>query len=206
MATYPKPAYLSDEQITLKAAPTNISMALRFVFKIYACIALLLIGLGARAADQTYERFFGEYEGTGFVDPAGSLETRDLKVNIVETDKGFKVTWVSISRSSSGKTKRKSYTVEFQPSKREGIYSAAMRTDLFGNRVPLDPMSGDPYVWARIDENMLIVYAMLINDDGGYEMQVYERTLTPNGLDLSYSRIRDGKKLRTITANLKRIE
>lgn len=169
-------------------------------------IVLLLFALGAGAAGQDYRKFFGEYEGTGIVDPAGSLETRDLKVEISETDKGFKITWVSVSRSSSGKSKRKSYTVEFQPSKREGIYSAAMRADLFGNRVPLDPLAGDPYVWARIDGDTLIVYAMIINDEGGYEMQVYKRTLTPTGLDLSYSRVRDGEILRTVTADLKRIK
>jgi hypothetical protein len=181
-------------------------MTSRFICKTGLIIALLLAGLGAGADARSYQKFVGEYEGTGTVDPAGTLETRDLKVKITETKKGFKVAWVSVSRGAGGKSKRKSYTVEFQPSKRENIYSAAMRTDLFGNRVPLDPLAGDPYVWARIDGNVLIVYAMLINDGGGYEMQVYERTLTPAGLDLSYSRVRDGEKLRTITAELKRIK
>lgn len=180
-------------------------MSPRFVHRVSVVFTLLLFGLGADAGAQPYQKFIGEYEGTGIIDPDGSLETRDIRVKIDETDKGFKVTWVSVSRGGGGRSKRKSYTVEFQPSKRNGIYSAAMRTDMFGNRVPLDPLAGDPYVWARIDGNALIVYAMLINDEGGYEMQVYKRTLTPTGLDLSYSRVRDGEKLRTVTAELKRI-
>ena len=180
-------------------------MNFRLVARIYPAIALLLIAFSANVAAQSYKKFIGEYEGSGVVDPHGSLETRDLKVEISDTKDGFKVTWVSVSRNKGGKIKRKSYTVEFQPSSRDNIYSAAMRTDLFGNRVPLDPLAGDPYVWARIDGDVLFVYAMLINDEGGYEMQVYERTLTANGMDLSYYRVRDGEILRTITAELKRI-
>ena len=178
----------------------------RHISPIYLVIALLLTGFSAQAAAQSYQKFIGEYEGTGIADPHGNLTIRDLKVRISKTEEGFKVSWVSVSRGSGGNIKRKSYTVEFQPSKREGVYSAAMRTDLFGNRVPLDPMAGDPYVWARIDGDTLTVYAMLINEEGGYEMQVYERMLTPTGLDLAYFRVSDGVILRTVTAELKRIK
>ncbi len=180
-------------------------MNLQTIRLIYPLVAFLLAGFGAEAAAQSYEKFIGEYEGSGVVDPQGAVQTRDLKVKISNAKNGFKVNWISVSRNKSGKIKRKSYTVEFQSSRRDGIYSAAMRTDLFGNRVPLDPLAGDPYVWARIDGDVLFVYAMLINDEGGYEMQTYERTLTANGMDLSYYRVRDGEILRTITAALKRI-
>ena len=26
-----------------------------------------------------------------------------------------------------------------------------MRADVFGNAVPLDPLAGDPYMWARLE-------------------------------------------------------
>jgi hypothetical protein len=81
-----------------------------------------------------------------------------------------------------------------------------MRTDVFGNAVPLDPMSGDPYLWARIEGNTFWMYALLVTDEGGYEMQTYERTLTAGGMDLRYSRIRDGEVLRTITGKLKKVK
>ncbi|HEY5700605.1 MAG TPA: hypothetical protein VIT83_00780 [Gammaproteobacteria bacterium] len=177
----------------------------RTIRLIYPLVVFLLAGFGAEAAAQSYKKFIGEYEGSGVVDPHGAVQTRDLKVKISDANNGFRVNWISVSRNKGGKTKRKSYTVEFQSSSRDGIYSAAMRTDLFGNRVPLDPLAGDPYVWARIDGDVLFVYAMLINDEGGYEMQVYERTLTATGIDLTYYRVRDGEILRTITAELKRI-
>jgi hypothetical protein len=50
------------------------------------------------------------------------------------------------------------------------------------------------------------MYALLVTDEGGYEMQTYERTLTAGGMDLRYSRIRDGEVLRTITGKLKKVK
>ena len=43
---------------------------------------------------------------------------------------------------------------------------------------------------------------MMVTDDGGYEMQVYDRTITGNGMDLKFSRVRDGKTLKLITGSL----
>ncbi len=36
-------------------------------------------------------------------------------------------------------------------------------------------------------------------------MQVYERTLTPNGMDLTYYRVRDEGVMRTVRGTLKRV-
>src|SRR5581483_11801608 len=72
-------------------------------------------------------------------------------------------------------------------------------------RVPLDPLRGDPYVWARIQGATLTVSALLITDDGGYEVHVYDRTLIAGGLLLEHSRVRDGAVLQTVTGTLKRV-
>jgi hypothetical protein len=45
---------------------------------------------------------------------------------------------------------------------------------------------------------------MLITDDGGYEMQVYRRTLTDDGMSLSFSRNRNGQELKTVYGVLAR--
>jgi hypothetical protein len=80
-----------------------------------------------------------------------------------------------------------------------------MKVNVFGGNVALDPMQGDPYVWARIEGPTLTVYALHILDDGGYEMQVYDRTIAEGGLELRFSRIRNGTSLRDIRASLGRI-
>ena len=77
-----------------------------------------------------------------------------------------------------------------------------MKKNVFGKSVPLDPIKGEPYVWARIHGKTLTVHAMMVTDDGVYEMQVYDRTITGNGMDLKFSRVRDGKTPKLITGSL----
>ena len=51
----------------------------------------------------------------------------------------------------------------------------------------------------------LTVHALYITDDGGYEMQVYERSLDEKGdMDLVFKRFRDGEPIRDVTGNLQR--
>lgn len=168
----------------------------------------LLLGLasapGAPAAEP-YEKFYGQYVGEAVAENADEILPRDIGVNIAAKGKGFVVTWTVVIRKADGRVKRDETTITFQPSKREGIYSSAMRTDVFGNPAPLDPLRGDPYVWARIDGSTLTIHALIITDEGGYEMQVYERVLAPGGLDLRYSRVRDGTILRTVTGKVKKV-
>ena len=76
---------------------------------------------------------------------------------------------------------------------------------MFGHFTPLDPMAGEPYLWAHLSDDTLTVQALLITEDGGYEIQTYERRLAPHGLDLTFSRVADGKVLKTISGVLRRV-
>lgn len=175
----------------------------------FLALTLALTAFGAfppmSHAAYEYEKFVGEYMGEGISESEDGLTRRDFTVNIKPKGQGFVLTWVSVTRTGDGTLKRKSYTVQFKPKGRSGLYGSAMRSDMFGNQVPLDPLNGEPYVWARIADETLFVYALLITEEGGYEMQTYQRTLTPVGMDLTYSRVRDGRILRTVEGTLKRI-
>ncbi len=81
-----------------------------------------------------------------------------------------------------------------------------MRKDVFGNRAPNDPMKGDPYVWARLRGDTLTVYALIVTPDGSYDMQVYDRTLTKNGMKLDFKRFLEGQKVKSIKGELQRIK
>ena len=164
--------------------------------------ATMALAVTAEAADAKVEAFFGEYEGEAVTDYDGELRKRDLRVKISPRENGFTVNWISVTRKANGKLKRKEYSIDFLPTRRGNIYRSGERKDLFGNAVPLDPMEGDPYVWARVDEDTLTVYALHVLEDGGYEMQTYARRRIPEGLDLKYSRVRDGKMLRAVNATL----
>jgi hypothetical protein len=167
-------------------------------------VSVLLAAAAAEAQDAAIQRFFGTYAGEAISESGDELDKRDINAEITPQGKGFKIRFTVVVKRGSDKPKRDEYTITFLPSKRANIYSSAMRTDVFGNSVPKDPLVGDPYMWARLDGNKLWRYALFVTESGGYEMQTYEYVLTPTGLDLRYSRVRDGEVLRTVTGKLKK--
>lgn len=164
-------------------------------------IALTVIATSATAVSGI-EAFYGEFEGQALMDDNGDLTKRDLRVKISPHPDGFTVEWTSVTRKHNGTLKRKKHTINFLPTRRQNIFRSGERKDMFGNAVPLDPLKGDPYVWARLHDDTLTVFALHVLEDGGYEMQTYARTRIPEGLDLQYARVRDGEVLRTVNATL----
>ncbi|HBS49513.1 MAG TPA: hypothetical protein DEA05_05215 [Rhodobacteraceae bacterium] len=174
-----------------------------------ACCALIVaLALVAIPALAQVEPFVGRYVGSAEVQRAdGTTEPRDMSVEIAARDKGgFRVAWTTVTYRADGKSKTKSYEVEFLPTEREGIYSAAMETNLFGHAVQLDPMKGEPYVWGRIKGDTMTVYSLYIDQAGEWEMQQFDRTLAEGGLVLNFSALRNGEKQRTVETFLERVE
>jgi hypothetical protein len=155
----------------------------------------------------TLQKFFGNYTGQSISLADQGLSERDLAVTIKPyQNEGFSLDWTTITKRPGGKTKHQSYSVAFEPTSRDGIFRAAQRRNMFGHFTPLDPMAGEPYLWAHLSDDTLTVQALLITEDGGYEIQTYERRLAPHGLDLTFSRVADGKVLKTISGVLRRAE
>jgi hypothetical protein len=180
----------------------------RAVYTLLMFLALACL-FGARpvtARDQSIDAFFGAYEGTSISGAAEGISVRDIKVSIAPTKRGFNVTWNTTTRKADGKLKVKTYSIDFEPTKREGIFGSEMRRNKFGDRVPLDPLGGEPYVWARITGNVLTVYSLHITTEGSYEMQVYHRTRTEEGLSTEFTRFREGEPMRAVTATLAKVE
>ena len=169
-------------------------------------LACLTGPLPAGAQNKPISAFIGEYEGRSISSTEGGLSKRDLSVSIQSKGKGFTLKWTTVTHKADGTTKTKSYDIDFRPSGRQSIFASAMRRDKFGGAVPLDPLRGDPYVWARIHGATLTVHALLITEDGSYEMQTYDRTLSETGLDLSFLRIRGGERLKLIKGVLEKVD
>ncbi|MBT8154620.1 hypothetical protein KMP13_12060 [Epibacterium ulvae] len=147
---------------------------------------------GAKAAPELV-RFFGTYTGSAQVTRAnGEVEDRDMQVEIREAGEGFWVKWTTKRMKADGQVSAKSYDIFFEPGGRGDLYSAAMRQNVFGHAVPLDPLKGEPYVWARLDKDTLTVFSLFIDANGDYEMQQYDRTLVEGGIDLHFSSHRNG--------------
>ena len=173
------------------------------IFPVLALVALLLPTLPLQAQG-ALARFFGEYAGSAQVEVYdGSTARRDMSVAIGPVDEGFVVRW-STTTWREGRGKQKSYAIEFKPTDRGGVYAAGMRRNVFGHAVPLDPMKGEPYVWARIKDDTLTVFSLFVQEDGGFEMQQFDRTLAQGGLALEFSRSGTGIPTRTISTFLER--
>jgi len=167
-------------------------------------LAVVFLGLSPALA-AGIEAFVGVYSGTAeVVSSDGSSSPRDMSVEISRTDKGFEVKWSSATHKPDGRIKEKSYDIYFIPSDRDGVFAAAMKRNVFGHEVQLDPMKGEPYVWARIIGDTLTVYSLFVDEDGGYEIQQFDRTLADGGLQLLFKSVRDGEKRRTVSTFLKR--
>ncbi len=170
--------------------------------KILTLLFLTLFATTGVAAE--IDPFIGNYSGSADIESGEELSRRDMSVDISKTKAGFEISWTSTAYKTDGRIKEKEYSVEFVPTLRVGIFSSAMRTNVFGKAVPLNPMNGEPFVWGRVSGNTLTVFSLLIGEDGGYEMQEYNRTLASGGLDLNYQRIRNGEKLKSIRTFLKK--
>ena len=68
-----------------------------------------------------------------------------------------------------------------------------------------DPLVDERFAWARIAKQTLTVHTLVIRDDGGYEMQVYDRALKPTGMDLELTAFRDGEAQRTAKGRLVKV-
>jgi len=89
--------------------------------------------------------------------------------------------------------RRNSASISFVPTDDPRRFAANDRTE---------PVSDNGYAWARIEEGTLTVYVLRIGANGSYNLQSYARTISGSGMDLSFTRIRDGEPLRSVTGKL----
>ena len=176
------------------------------VILLVASVIVIAPVSSALAEQISIKNFLGEYRGLSVEDSSKTWLPADLDVSIHPHDNGFVMRWTTVTKEVSGIIERQENTVKFHPTKRHNVYSAAMKPNLFGGWEPLDPFSGDPYMWARYLDSTLTVYTMIISDSGAHDMQIYERTLTPEGLAIKFKRLRNENPLLIINGILKRKE
>jgi len=194
---------------------------------VHIAVFLVLLCLpGAVGAQQkTSERvalaeFYGSYAGqASFLTDSGAFK-RDLDLRITrfaEADRvlpGFTLEWsFATFKNGSDAPGMKSFRYDFA---RVPPRSDDDGTELY---VPLphvasgkdlsrpnDPRGEIQALWATLTGRTLTVYALVVTDDGDYEMQVHNRTLTAAGIDLEFARFNRGKRTRYVRASLNRID
>lgn len=161
-----------------------------------ALAMVLALGGMARAADLPPSAFYGKWQGSALSESQIStyfrLSSRDIGVDIRAAGDGFTLAWNTVQRQRgnprSPLEELKSSALTFVASKRPGVWVGQQ------NRDPLE--SNQPYAWAYVQDNTLVVHSLLVGEDGRSELQVYRRTLTGNGMELEFTRTLDGEATR----------
>ena len=127
-------------------------------------------------------------------------EQRDLDVTIEPYKKGgFTIKWITVVRGADGQrvdddVKRREVEENFIPLEdKENVYILAPKGGLFQKAELPNPLRGEPMRWATIENGAMTIYSMAITNAGGAELQVYRRTLTDKGIDISFLRMHDEK-------------
>ena len=163
--------------------------------RLFASVTLMLLclaaGPGAFAQQKaTVADFAGPWVGRS---EAGSDRERATTLLIEPAAEGaFQITWASFEADppGSGHVTARERKLTFRPSKAPGIWLANPSSD------PFDTLAA----WAEIEGRTLNVSTVALRPDGRLERQSYKRTLTQDGLALSYRRWLDQDLDREIDA------
>jgi hypothetical protein len=168
---------------------------------------VLLVGLWAGGAlaqprDVAIAAFYGRWVGSGLSETALSktfrLTQRDFDVEVQPEGDGFRLSWTSILRQKGDplapNVVRREASMVFRPSGSTG--------KLWSSAENVDPLTGKPYAWARIERQTLVVTILDLDPAGKWEMQIYRRTLSDLGMKLDYSRLTEGEPVRTTQGRL----
>lgn len=172
----------------------------------------LASGLAAAAAwadDPLLGQFVGRAVELDLRD--GSKLERDIDIVITaEEDGSLRVAWTNVTlvdgRRDVPGVKRRSDEVLLTPAPDRGFFLAGTAYDPFQKKRDLDPVHGDALRWGRRQGDALEVYSFVILPDGSYELQVYERRPTPEGLELAFERIDDGAVVKRMTGRAVRAD
>ena len=176
-------------------------------FAAVACFAVAMVGGGpaAVAEDLLIAAFAGHFTGTGIAKDEVSKDfdetIRDLDVIITPDGEGFAMSWATILRQDGDP-----YDPTIRQNHHALFFDPRDRANVFQGGVEIDPLAGWPFIWARIEDRTLTVYSLLVHDDGSYEIQTYARTLSDAGMELYFTRVRDGQLVRSVRGTMVKIE
>jgi hypothetical protein len=172
-----------------------------------AASAVLLLSLAAgaaRAQDIEISAFYGNWQGNAVSESNISvyfrLTNRDIGVTVQPISGGFTLSWNTVQRQRGNpddpKEVLKATKIDFHEL-RPGVWQGS------GNRDPLS--SSEPYAWAFMEHQTLVVNLLQIRADGEPELQVYRRTLNGAFMELEFTRVVDGRQTRTAKGRLIKI-
>jgi hypothetical protein len=107
-----------------------------------------------------------------------------------KADDGFSVSWTPPGAAAT--------TVQFSSAGRPGVYAGnanqdrSMMDSMFGENAPVNPLAGGALYWARVTDDGVYVYSLVIDDSGLFQIDRYACRPDGGALDVSLQR-RTGK-------------
>ena len=158
-------------------------------------LALLLLGNHPALAAGDLDKFIGVYVGRATMEAGEGFpqQQRDIDI-VIEPFKrgGFRLRTISVElvngRRDVPGVRRYASESSFLPSNDGKYFVESEDASPFRDREELQPMGGDPIRWAQIEPDKLTVLAFVLLTDGRYELQLTERRLTKDGIDLVFTR------------------
>jgi hypothetical protein len=160
----------------------------------------LTVSADTALASEAAEKFYGSYVGQGTAERISEkvTEQRDLDVTVeAYKNGGFTIKWITVVRGADGArvgddVKRREVIENFIPLEdKDGVFVLAPKGGLFKKAELPNPLLGEPMRWATLENGAMTIYSMAIANNGGSELQVYRRTLTEKGMDISFLRMHD---------------
>jgi hypothetical protein len=166
-------------------------------------LVALSVSSTAQAADRKIDEFFGRWLGTGEATGGTAAapvktQSRDSEVIIDRAADGFRISWTTMSSDVNDATKSKVKTAEitFRSGGKPGYYIDVKA----GNA-----LAGKKTTWARVSGDTLTINQLVVQEDGQWDVSVYDRTLKdPNTMDLAFTRITNGKIARQASLRMTR--
>lgn len=177
----------------MKVHPTPILNIPRFLVP---GLLLVLVQPPVQAG-APFERFFGRYQGESTSIPEGEVAKRSISVSIGPAKEGFVVEW-EVAKGDGR-------AVTFVPTKRKNIYKSAMRRDVFGHAAPMNPLKGDPFVWAITAVDTLTVYMLQVTKSGEQDLRIYKHSLTPHGIESELIRFYGSEPIKRVRGTLQKV-
>jgi hypothetical protein len=153
----------------------------------------------AQAASRQVSDFYGVYLGHGETDAgAGGQEKRFSQVVIrpAPSEKGFTIEWSTLKLKGDelpSTADTKTYTQTFRATDKANMYRDVTSGDINLNQ---------DASWAVITGDTLSIVQVSVGPDGGYFVTHYDRSLTPKGMDVRFTRFENSRIVRAVHLNL----
>jgi hypothetical protein len=162
--------------------------------------AFAFAAASAQAADRKISDFFGVYLGHGEADASGGQgkEKRFSQVLIrpAAAEKGFTIEWSTLKLKGDelpSTADTKTYTQTF---------GVADKPNQFRDVTSGDVNLNQDASWAVISGDTLSIVQVSVAPDGGYFVTHYDRTLTPKGMEVRFTRFENSRIVRAVRLNL----